>query len=562
MVRRVIEAVYKEIRGLHQAAYVLAVFALGSQLLALVRDRLFASEFGAGAELDIYYSAFRVPDLLYVLFASTLSVYVLIPFITQITNEKGEGAAKELLSQVFSIFLVTYSALALVLVVFAPQVTSVVFPGFSEVAQGEVASMMRILLLQPLFLGVSSLLGVVTQLRGRFILYALSPLLYNIGIICGLVFFYPFLGLVGLGVGVVFGAILHIGIQIPYVLGSGLVPVFTKTFDRALLFRVLRVSVPRALTLSMHQIVFLAMIGIASIMTVGSVSVFQLAYNLQSVPLAIIGVSYSVAAFPTLSRLFSKGERTAFVDHVFSALRHILFWSVPIAALIVVLRAQLVRVVLGTGAFNWDDTRLTAAALALFSISLIAQAVNLLIVRAFYAAGNTRVPLVVTVCSSLLSIILALFFYTLFTGVPSFAHTLETLFRVSEVPGTEVLALPLGFTIALLLHTIVLITLFNRMQHIRLSKLTGSFLRSLAAGIMAGVGAYVALNVIVDGLNTETFMGIFLQGCIGGLVGLAAAVALLYVARSPELFEVAASFKRKVKKSEVVTPQGVDDPSV
>ena len=107
MVRRVLSLVYKEVQGLHQAAYVLALFAFGSQLLALIRDRLLAHQFGAGSELDIYYAAFKVPDLLYVLFASVLSVYVLIPFVTKRQSEYGDVHARALLSQVFSVFLVT-----------------------------------------------------------------------------------------------------------------------------------------------------------------------------------------------------------------------------------------------------------------------------------------------------------------------------------------------------------------------------------------------------------------------------------------------------------------------
>ena len=214
---------YREVRGLHQAAYVLAVLTFGSQLLALVRDRLLAHQFGAGSELDLYYTAFRIPDLLYVLFASTLSVYVLIPFVAERMRNEHKEAAQLLLSRVFSLFVIVYIVLGLALAIGAPQVVGVVFPGLA--AQHDLLVwLIRILLLQPLLLGVSSLFGVITQLQHRFVLYALSPLLYNLGIIVGLLFLYPLYGIYGLVWGVILGALAHLLIQLPLVLPRHLAP--------------------------------------------------------------------------------------------------------------------------------------------------------------------------------------------------------------------------------------------------------------------------------------------------------------------------------------------------
>ena len=151
MVRKVITMLYREVRGLHQAAYVLAAFAFGSQLLALVRDRLLASQFGAGHELDIYYTAFRIPDLLYVLFASSLSVYVLIPFVVSRIEADDSREAQHLLSQVFSVFLVAYIVLALVIIVLLPWIQPLLFPGFSG-SESKLVLTTSILLLQPVSL--------------------------------------------------------------------------------------------------------------------------------------------------------------------------------------------------------------------------------------------------------------------------------------------------------------------------------------------------------------------------------------------------------------------------
>ena len=559
MVKRVLQAVYKEIRGLHQAAYVLALFTFGSQLLALVRDRILAHQFGAGSELDIYYAAFRIPDLLFVLFASTLSVYVLIPFIASRIDKTGKESARDLLSQVFTLFLIFYAVLAVVLAFAAPLLVSILFPGFTESQAEQLVILMRILLLQPMFLGISSLFGVITQLGHRFVLYALSPLLYNVGIIIGIIFLFPIVGLKGIAFGVVLGAIAHMAVQLPFVRGSKLVPHITKNLRRADLVAILRVSIPRALTLSIHQIVFLVFVGIASVMAVGSVSVFQFAFNLQSVPLAIIGVSYSVAAFPTLAQLFSKGNRIAFEAQITSALRHIIFWSVPAMVLIIVERAHIVRVILGTGAFDWEDTRLTAAALAIFSVSLAAQAVNLLMIRAFYACNNTKTPLIVTLATSSGMLVLTLVLYVLFSVSPELVRGLEALMRVEGVAGSEVLVLAFGYTIGLIVHIVTLLFVFQKIQRISFSGLRESFVRSLAASLLGGVGAYITLNVLVSGLRTETFIGIFLQGALAGLVGLTLIGVALHLQGSPELKEVMRAFHRRIFKTDVVHPKELDD---
>ena len=553
MVRRVLGIVYREIRGLHQAAYVLALFTLGSQLLALVRDRMLAHEFGADASLDIYYAAFRIPDLLYVLFASTLSVYVLIPFVSRYQHGANEAAGVRLLSQIFSLFLIAYSAIACFVMLFAPAIASLLVPGSADT--DTLVLMMRILLLQPLFLGISSLFGVVTQLGHRFVLYAVSPLLYNIGIIFGVVALYPLLGLAGLGVGVVLGAIAHMLVQLPFIRTSPLSFSFTMAFSRRELTDVFLVSIPRAFTLSLNQFVLLVIASFASLMATGSVSVFQFAYNLHSVPLAVIGVSYSVAAFPVLSQLYAEREFAKFRMHITTALRHIIFWSVPAIMLIVVLRAQIVRVVLGSGAFDWEDTRLTAAVLAVLVLALVAHAVNLLIVRVFYAAGYTKIPFYITLGGATLAIGATLVFGRVYVMNPEIAATLAAAMRLADVGGTEVLILALGYTLAVMLEAIVLMLFARRIFSIALTPLLVPFLNAVAAAFVGGISAYVSLHFFVEGINPDTFLGILLQGLLSGVVGLFGALLTYMGLQADELREIHAAFRRRLFKTDVVAPQ-------
>src|SRR3989344_4008776 len=403
MVRSFLAVVSKEVRGMHEAAYLLAVFALGSQLLALVRDRLLAAHFGASNKLDVYYAAFRIPDFLFATVASLLSLYALLPVLSRLGREHS-GLAISFLRQILFVFFVAMGAISSVVFVVVPWIVLWVAPGL---ATPDLILLARILLLQPILLGASNIIASWTQLRHRFFLYSISPLLYNLGIIFGIVALYPHFGLAGLAWGVVLGALMHLLVQVPFFRGEPARPdgsgysvgkeKYTKRLSARVLYKelvaVLALSVPRTLALAAGQISLLALVALASFFSAGSIAVFMFAYNLQAVPLTIIGVSYSVAAFPTLARLHASGEQVLFVRYIETALRHVLFWSIPAMVLVIVLRAQLVRVILGAGAFSWDATRLTAAALALFSISLAAQSITLLIARAYYAAGNTKKPL-------------------------------------------------------------------------------------------------------------------------------------------------------------------------
>jgi len=554
MVKKVFELVYKEVRGLHQAAYVLGLFAFGSQLLALVRDRLLAHQFGAGIELDLYYAAFRIPDLMYVLFASTLSVYVLIPFVAKRIVGEDSTQAQALLSQIFSAFLVIYTLLAFIVWAGAPFLLPYLFPGLSG-SMEELVGITRILLLQPLFLGVSSLFGVVTQLGHRFVLYAISPLIYNVGIITGIAVLYPHFGLQGLALGVVIGAAGHMLVQVPLVRKSALSFGLTHKISWALMGNIMQLSVPRALTLAMNQIVLLVLLGIASVMTVGSVAVFQFAYNLQSVPLAIIGASYSIAAFPFLADLFAQKKMDIFRLHIVTALRHIIFWSVPAIALLIVLRAQVVRVVLGSGAFDWSDTRLTAAVLALLVVSLFAQAINLLVVRAFYAGGNTSTPLWVTFFGSIGTIILAFFFYNIYSSANSFAQYFEVALRIEGVAGAEIAIIALCYSIAMCLQTAVLVFFAVRKFEIPMKWFFPNVGRSLSAALVGALCAYTTLNLFVEGINDTAFLGIFIQGLLGGIAGILGVVLAYHVLRSPELKEIYRAFHSRIFKTDVVAPQ-------
>src|SRR3989344_5993051 len=452
MVKNILNFLNREITGLHQAAYLLGFFAICSQVLALFRDRMLASQFGAGDTLDLYYSAFRIPDILFATVASIVSISVLIPFLIE-RFEKGEAEAKEFVDNVFSFFFCFMLFAGLLSFILAPHILKILFPAF---ALGQdfpsLVVLTRILLLSPIFLGFSNLLASVTKIHRRFFIYAISPVVYNIGIIFGIVFLYPLFGLSGLGFGVVLGAFFHFIIQVPFIASQKMLPRLHFPIKFELIKKVVLISIPRTITVSSNELAKLFLITYAALFATGSVSIFNFSLNLQNVPYSIVGMSYSLAAFTTLSKLFSGGKHKEFLEQMITSSRHIIFWSVPISVLFIVLRAQIVRTILGAGQFNWDDTRLTAAALAIFTLSLVAQNMTNIFVRSFYSRGKTKVPLIMNIISALCIIGFSYILVHIFQTNFLFRDFIESLFKVSGVPGTVVFMLPLGFTLGVFVN--------------------------------------------------------------------------------------------------------------
>ncbi len=550
-----LSTINREVRGMHQAAYVLAAFAFGSQLLALVRDRLLAAQFGASHTLDVYYAAFRVPDFLFATVASLLSLYALLPVLSRL-EEKHAGSTLSFLRGSLLLFFVGMAVIAGGLFVCAPLLAPLVAPGL---AGPQLVLLIRVLLLQPILLGASNILAAFTQLRHRFVLYSVSPLLYNLGIIVGILVLYPRFGIAGLGWGVVLGALLHFLVQLPFFVSQRTEHSMSLREKMAGLKEVLLLSVPRTLTLAASQITLLILVSLASSFSAGSIAVFMFAYNLQAVPLTIIGVSYSVAAFPTLARLFAKGEKKAFTQHIEVALRHIMLWSILATVFIIVLRAQLVRAILGAGAFDWTATRLTAAALALFVISLVAQSSTLLIARAYYAAGNTLKPLLWGTCEVLMSVTCAV------GGVFLFKHSLfteqfvESLLRVESVSGAVVLMLAFGYAVGSTLRFLVSLYFFVRDFGLSLRSLLRLCFEIFAGSVIGSFVSYGTLATIGHFVDINTTLGIVAEGAVAGVFGLMVTMLILRALGNSELEEaLLALHKRFIPQSVALEPTDIE----
>lgn len=537
----------REVVTIHAAALILGGAGLVSRILGIVRDHLLTSRFGAGRELDIYNAAFNIPDFMSVLFLLGGASAAILPMFQEYLARDKEHA-REMISLLALLFFLGSSVACVIAFFLAPTLMRFVVPGFAPQEQALTASLTRLMLLSPILLGISGIFSVVIQTFQRFFIYALAPILYNLGIIAGIAFLVPRFGVMGLAGGVVIGAFLHMGLQVWSATLVGFGPRLLHSLMRVgdlvqslggSIRRVSLLAVPRVVSVSLAQITLVILDAIGSTLAAGSIAILGLAQNLYFVPVGIFGVSYATAIFPRLARAAAAHSGEDFLRELFSGLRSIFFWVAPSAALFIVLRAHIVRVALGARAFTWEDTRLTAAVLAALAIAMLAASLQMLLLRGFYALGNTWIPLAVNVAASFFSIVLAFLLTHLFATASPAARVLTAIFRISDLPHPEVLGLGIGFAAGLILDVVALsfiLAIYARRVLGGTARAGGwEIMKIILASFAAGLAAYAVRASFSQALPLITFVRVLVQGASAAAVGCAAYIGALALMRSEDI---------------------------
>ncbi len=393
------------------AAVIIGVASLGSRLLGLLRERVLTTTFGAGDTFDAFVAAFRLPDLIFNLVVVGALSAAFIPLFTEKLIKNQKKANKEAFDfaiAVLNIILVIVVLLALLYVVFANKLVPLITPGFSGEKLATTILLSRIMALQPILLAISFVFSGILNSFKRFIAYALAPIVYNIGIILGVIYFVPLIGIAGIGWGVVLGAALHMLVQLPSIYAVGFRWRGTVSWSSKDLATLWRMIIPRAFGLAGQQVNLFLVTIIGSSLAAGSITVFHLANNVQSLPIGVFGLAFAQAAFPTLAEQIAKNEKRRFLNTLTRSFRYILFFIIPLSMFFFLLRAQMIRVLFGAGAFDWEDTILTFETFGLLLISLFAQATIPLLTRAFYVRQNTSIPVIISLISMVVNVVLAL----------------------------------------------------------------------------------------------------------------------------------------------------------
>ncbi|MEK7159754.1 MAG: murein biosynthesis integral membrane protein MurJ [Patescibacteria group bacterium] len=519
--------------SLTSAAFVIAALGIISRLLGLVRDRILAGQFGAGDELDVYYAAFRLPDFIYnIVILGALSAGFIPIFVGLLRNEEGKKygdneKAWDLLNNLLNIFALFLLIACLFLAVISPWLVPLITPGFASEKIQLTIKLTRLMFLSPVFLGLSGLFGGVLQSFKRFFLFSLAPVLYNVGIIIGALFLTKYFGIYGLALGVAFGAALHLLVQIPSVFRLGFVYKFIFNLKDIEFLKIIKMMVPRILGLASGQLNLIIVTFFASALAAGSLAIFNLSNNLQSFPIGIFGGSFALAVFPALAKSFSDNNEADFKDIFHKTFKQILFFVIPFSILLIILRAQIIRVVLGSGRFNWEDTVLTANSLGIFCFSLFAQSLLPLLARAFYARHDTMTPFITSFIGMLVNAVLSWIFVKQF----------------------GVLGLALGFSISMIVYFILLFVLLKiKVKGIGSDGILMALFKVSIASLVMGAIVQFMKTFMAGFVDMQTFSGILTQGAVAAFAGVIAFTIVGYLLKTEELLNFVAGFKRKMWK--------------
>ena len=493
----------KTTQTIGMAAFIISLAGIASRFLGFLRDRLLAAQFGAGDTLDAYYAAFRLPDLFYSLIVLGALSAAFLPVFTELRSQKKEEEAWILASDVLWLLVLVLGAACIAGIVLADSVVTVIAPGFTGEKRELTIGLTRIMLLSPLFLAVSAVLSGVLMSFRRFIAYSFAPLFYNIGIIFGILVLVPIFGVQGLGFGVVVGSFLHMATQWPAFATAGWRVRFRplESLRNPALRKVIGLMIPRSLSMGVNQIGLLVMTGFASLLASGSLAAFTLANNIQSVALGIFGVAFSVAVFPALSIAIAERQEKVFFTLLADTTRRILFFVLPLSALMIVFRAQFVRVILGSGQFNWEDTIVTFNVLALLSVSLFAQSLIPLFARGFFALQNTKTPLLIAFWSEVFHVVLLV------------------ILRQSFSFSIEMLASAFSF-VTIVNFGLLYFMLKRQARYWDDTRMLIPALKIALAAVLAGVFAQISKYVFALTVNElDTFFKVFLQLFFGLSIG-------------------------------------------
>ncbi|HEX3099457.1 MAG TPA: murein biosynthesis integral membrane protein MurJ [Patescibacteria group bacterium] len=530
-----------------QATIIIASFTLLSRVTGFARDILLARTLGLSADSDIYFTAFRIPDLVYnLLILGTLSVAFIPVFSQYYLKDKPRAFA--IASTILNISAIGMAFICLIIFFLATPLTKLVAPGFSPEQIHSTAMITRIMMLSPIIFTISNVFSSVLISLKKFLIVNIAPLVYNLGIIIGIVFLYPRFGLVGLAYGVILGALLHASIQLPEALRHGFKWKPVINYMDPGVRKIGALFLPRIVGLDNSYVNLIIVSIIGSSLATGSITAFNYANNIQAVALGIFALSSAVAIFPVLSEYFAKDDTKGFVSTLQHTIIRVLYFIIPVTIITLLLRAHIVRLLLGYGACDWTCTVTTFDTLGILSLGLVAQSLIPLFARSFYSRQNTKTPVAISLIGMFLNGILSYFLSA----------------------GLGVVGIALGFVIASTVQCILLFVYLHRelnttdkatqrVLNMFNATLVTQTLKILLASVLLGGVVYGSLYLLDPILDTHTVIGIFLQAAISTTLG---GIAYIALTRYLDVMESKAIANGVFKVLRFITGRKVDDKPV
>lgn len=538
MVKNILSLLAVRQNSILSGAAIYMVAMLLSKLFGLIRTRLILHYFNT-SDAAIFISAIKIPDMVFQLLVfGTLSVAFIPVFIDHV-HKNGEEDAFRFGSNILNLSLIIFALVSLIIFIFTPFLNSILVPGFYGQQKVLTDSLTRVIIFSEIILVVGSFLTGVAQSYQRLIFPALAPLFYNLGIIFCTVAFAP-LGIIAPAIGAVLGALLHVLIQVPVMRSVGFRYNFSFNFLDKSVREIFRLMSFRNISLMAEQISDVVGFNFASQISFASVTLLNVSWQLQGAPVSLFGATIAQAALPVLSREQARGELSAFKATLLTTLHQILFLTLPAAAILVVLRIPVVRLVFGASQFDWSDTVLTGRTTAFLALGLVAQSVILLFVRGFYALKDTKTPAFI----SLLTVLANIYFNYIFV----------------KVFNWDVWSLGLSYAISANLSSLLLLYfLYRKLGGFDKQALTAPALKMFLAAVTAAVALYIPIkaldHLVID--TTRTLNLLFLTG-IASVFGLSVYILLIWLmdvrelGSYVELLRRLARFQKKVRTEEIL----------
>ncbi|MDD4290304.1 MAG: murein biosynthesis integral membrane protein MurJ [Patescibacteria group bacterium] len=502
-------------------AILISVFSVLSKILGLLRDRILASNFGAGHILDSYFAAFRIPDFIFnsLILGALASAFV--PVFVKLSKEDEKHAIK-VSNSVLNIITLILSVLCLIAFFNIDFLVKLLAPGFNYFQLQLTARLSSIMLISVVIFGFSSVMSSILNSKKTYITYSIAPVFYNLGLIVGIIA-SKYFGYDMLAWGVVLGALLHFLIQLIEVIKLGWKYEFLFNFKDKNVLRIFKLMIPRTFGLVVNQINQIVITMIASSLIAGSISIFYFALNLQSFVVSIFGVSIAVAIFPVLSEFVGSANHKDLKIYLEKNLRKITFFVLPLSVFMILTRFEIVKIILGAGNFNLQNVNYTAGVLGVFSVSLIFQCVSAIIARVFYAYENTKTPVIIAIISLIANIILC--------------------FILSKMMGIKGIAL--GFSISNILNCLLLlINLSVKYKVFHIKNFSSYFIKIFFNCIIIFVLMCVARLIYIKFIGIESFIEVLAEFIILFTISL----ALYYFISIFEKLEEVQLIKKYFKK--------------
>lgn len=505
-----------------------------AKVISLLQTFIIAQAFGVGRELDAYVAANRIPELIVILISGGALTHAFIPifsgFLAKGEIDRAWRLSSHLINTIFTVAL----SISIIVFLLAPWlVPNVVAPGFDAQTTQNTIDMMRILLISTIIFSVSGIFSGILNSHQHFLLPAIAPIMFDVGILIGVIFLLPTLGIHGIAIGAVLGSAMHFGIQVPGLMRYKMQWKLELGLRDPILWRVIRLMLPRIGGLGVFSLNFLVMNNIASRLGVGSVSALDWGWRLMQIPQTLIGTAMGIVIFPTLAALSEVGDLTGKRSAMSGALRFILITSIPSAIGLIVLGQPLISL-LERGAFDSSASALVYSTLSMFTLGLIVHSALEVIARSFYADKDTLTPLFAALGGATINFVLAIILSGV-TTVDTYvsynlvARTFPSLGFQPEIGNVSGLAL--ANSLGVMFEVLSLLFILRKRWHgIQENALARTVVKTLVASLIMALAILIVDNVwrglISDGGFIFTVAQLAFEGIIGLIVFIIVAIAL------------------------------------